>query len=381
MDFDFWIPTKIHFGAASLEKLEQVIGNDSYAKIGLVFDHNLVDHSLLHSIRDSLKNHGQIVEAAVSVAEPTYRFLDEFRSPFMDSQIEAVVGVGGGSTLDAAKAIAVLVNNTKPAISYRGFDQMTEPTLPIYAVPTTAGTGSEITPNASFVDDISKKKLGINGEAVRPRAAFLHPGFIMTCPQGPATSAALDALVHAVEAFAARKATPMARLFASEAVSLILGNIENAVIRKNQSAVENIFLGSLLAGIAMMHSGTGPAAAFSYPLGVHHHVPHGLAGGFCLPHVMKWNVGHGYYGYADFLPSYEDNVEKKVRAEEVVEKFFHVWEALGVPQLGQILINEKLDLAVFLDDLSELRGAIDQNPIPMTEADLTNFLTAHLLNE
>ncbi|MBF0233856.1 MAG: iron-containing alcohol dehydrogenase [Desulfamplus sp.] len=377
MDFDFWIPTKIHFGVSSLEKLEQVIGQGGYAKIGLVFDHNLDDHSLLNGIRDLIKNHAQIVESAVSVAEPTYRFLDEFRSPFMNSQIEAVVGVGGGSTLDAAKAIAVLVNNTKPAITYRGFDQMTEPTLPIYAVPTTAGTGSEITPNASFVDDISKKKLGINGEVVRPRAAFLHPGFIMTCPQGPATSAALDALVHAVEAFAARKATPMARMFASEAISLVLGNIENAVIQKNQSAVENIFLGSLLAGIAMMHSGTGPAAAFSYPLGVHLHIPHGFAGGFCLPHVMRWNVDHGYYGYADLLPNNRDNAAKKERAEDVVEKFFQVWRALGVPQLVQTLINEKLDLTVFLDDLSELRGAIDQNPISMADADLANFLTAH----
>ena len=242
MEFSFFVPTRIHFGSCSLATLVNDLKAGGYERIGLVYDHNLSSHELLKNLIMDIGGIAEVVEGPVTFAEPTYRMLDTYRQTFMGSDIQAVVGVGGGSALDTAKAIAVLVNNKEPALAYRGFDKMTEPVLPVYAVPTTAGTGSEITPNASFVDDGAKKKLGINGEAICPKGAYLNPGFIVTCPVKPATYAAIDALVHAVEAYAAKKATPIAQMFAREAINLVLNNVVEAV-EKDLAAIEKVFMG------------------------------------------------------------------------------------------------------------------------------------------
>lgn len=366
MEFTVYCPTKIHFGENSLAQLLELVRARQLKRLALVYDHNLADHPLLCALRADLELKSDVLAQAVQVAEPTYRFLDSYRTAFMDAALEAVVGVGGGSTLDTAKAIAVLVHNRGPAVSYRGFNKMTEPVLPVYAVPTTAGTGSEITPNASFVDDEVGKKLGINGEAIRPQAAFLHPGFIMTCPKKPATYSAIDALVHSIEAFAAKKATLPAKMFASHAVLLLTGNIVRAVRDKDQSAVEHVFWGSLLAALAMMHSGTGPTAALSYPLGVHCKIPHGLAGAVFLRQVMQWNISKGYTGYAALHPEQSPTA--------LLESLSAIWNALDVPvKAGEVgFKKEYADL--FLSDLRDLWGAIEQNPIAMQESDLKELL-------
>ena len=376
MEFSLFVPTKIHFGTSSLETLVGALEAAGFNKIGLVYDHNLAEHDLLKELQENLNSFAELISEPITFAEPTYRNLDSYRDAFMGSGIQAVVGVGGGSALDTAKAIAVLVNNKEPAIAYRGFDKMTEPVLPIYAVPTTAGTGSEITPNASFVDDEAMKKLGINGEAIRPLGAYLHPGFIVTCPEKPATYAAIDALVHAVEAFAAQKATPMAQMFAREAVHLVLNNVVDADQKKEMVSIEKVFMGSLLAGIAMMHSGTGPAAAFSYPLGVHLKVPHGLAGGIFLPHIVQWNIDKGYYGYANLLPFENFHGTEAEKASKFVLKISSVWKKLGIPaSIKKIGFDESTMMELFLEDLQELRGAIDQNPVFMDERDYKKILS------
>jgi len=363
----------------ALTQLAQSIRNRGYKKIGLVIDHNLLSHPLCEQTLESLGQISDIREEAVTIAEPTYSYLDEFRKNFMETGIEAVVGIGGGSALDVAKAVAVLVNNKNPSVDYRGFDRMTEPVLPVYTVPTTAGTGSEITPNASFVDKSTNKKLGINGEAIRPREAFLHPGFIKTCPEKPAVYAAIDALVHAIEAFAARKATMMSRMFSREAVSLLLPNIKASAIDKNEAAIEKVFMGSLLAGMAMMHSGTGPAAALSYPLGVHLDVPHGLAGGIFLPQIMHLNVKRGYYGYADMVPHPKDSDDSgKQDALRVAMRISQLWNDLGIPDSAALLGFSAEHLEIFMSDLEELRGAIDQNPVELSAEDLMEILRTNL---
>lgn len=375
MNFQFFLPTKIHFGQDSLGCLVKDIESQGYERVALVYDHNLSGHPLLSVLHGDLDLAKITVHAkAVQIAEPTYTYLDSFREDFMDSGVQAVVGVGGGSTLDIAKALAVLVNNREPAIFYRGFDRMTEPVLPVYACPTTAGTGSEITPNASFVDEAAKKKLGINGEAIRPKAAYLHPGFIMTCPEKPAAYAAIDALVHAIEAFAAHKCTLPARMFAQMAVALLLENLVPAVKEKNPEAVENVFWASLLAAAAMMHSGTGPTAALSYPLGVHGKVPHGLAGAVFLLQVLRWNVSKGYHGYGAFMETEQDCKNPKERSLALIKILSGIWNDLDIPLSAGAVGLKKEDIELYLVDLQELRGAIDQNPVPMQEDDLRELL-------
>ena len=141
----------------------------------------------------------------------------------MGKKIDVFIGIGGGSALDMAKGLSVLYTNLKKAISYRGFEKFTNPILPIIAIPTTAGTGSEITPNASFIDSIEKKKMGINGEAIRPSYAILDPELTLTCPKFPSLSAqGLMSLVHASEAFVAKKAIQWLNFLQKKVLILLL---------------------------------------------------------------------------------------------------------------------------------------------------------------
>jgi len=377
MEAEFSMGTKMYFGKDCFVHINKVLSEIGCSRVGIVIDQNLKGLELTKKLIAGIDRIVQSTIADVTVAEPTYRYLEKFRESFMGTGIEAVIGIGGGSALDTAKAVAVLVNNKKKATAYRGFDKMTEPVLPIIAIPTTAGTGSEVTPNASFVDDEINKKLGINGEAIRPKYAFLNPAMLESCPTNVAISAGLDALVHAVEAFAAKKASYFSRMYSKEAVGLLVNNLENAILMRDKQAMEKIFLGSLFAGIAMMNSGAGPAAAFSYPLGVHKKVPHGFAGGVFLPGVMEWNVRNGYYGYSEFAPfiyKQTSSISQKDGAEHVVQKFEDLWNALEVPvDLRNYGFREE-DIDLFVSDILELKGALEQNPVEVGEREIRKFL-------
>ena len=377
MNFNFYIGTKIYFGKDCFAHMSKALAELECSKVGIVVDQNLKELGLTKKLIGDINEIVQSKIAEVSVAEPTYRYLDNFREPFMGSGIEAVIGVGGGSALDTAKAVAVLVNNKEKATAYRGFDKMTEPVLPVIAIPTTAGTGSEVTPNASFVDDEINKKLGINGESIRPKYAFLNPAMLESCPKDAAISAGIDGLVHAVEAFAAKKATYFSRMYSKEAVGLLVNNLENAILKRDKQAMEKIFLGSLFAGIAMMNSGTGPAAAFSYPLGVHKKVPHGFAGGVFLPMIMEWNVRNGYHGYgefASFIFKQTPSTSQEKSAKHVVQRFKDLWNNLKVPvDLRKYGFCEE-DIDLFVSDILELKGALEQNPMEIGEREIRKFL-------
>jgi alcohol dehydrogenase class IV len=315
-----------------------------------------------------------LVVGKCSISEPTYDALENMRHQFSDPTLQAVIGIGGGSALDMAKAMAVLIHNRKPAIEYRGFDRMTEPVLPVIAIPTTAGTGSEVTPNASFIDSREKKKMGINGEAVRPHYALIDPELTISCPKAPTISAAVDSLVHATEAHAAKKTNSIARLFAGEgfgrvfnALPQLINDLENIDFR------QEVMYGAFLSGIALMHSGTGPAAAMSYPLGVHYKVPHGLGGGIFLPYVIEHNISHGY---VDYVGLYEQIEGDKINtAQDFLARLFNLWDQLNIPKDLYFCGLQKSSVDSFIRETMELKGALDQNPVPFGSTEVKKILS------
>lgn len=372
--FDFSLKTKVKFGCGVRKFILDILKTEKWNHVGLVCDHNLMQNHDIVALIYSLENAVvRLIKAECSISEPTYDSLDNVRGQFTDPDLQVIIGIGGGSALDMAKAMAVLVHNKKPAIDYRGFDKMTELVLPIIAVPTTAGTGSEVTPNASFIDSQAKKKLGINGEAVRPTYAFLDPELTLSCPKGPTISAGVDSVVHAVEAFAAKKTNCMARLFAVEgfrrvfeALPLLADDLDNITLR------EEVMYGAFLSGIALMHSGTGPAAAMSYSMSVHYHVPHGLGGGVFLPYVIDHNIRAGYKGYADlYNPNkLETNCAQEFLLTEIRER----WEKFQIPQNLNKLGIKQADIGLITDETMQLKGALDQNPIPFYETEISSVL-------
>lgn len=382
--FEFYMGTKIYYGQGSRIALPAILKDNGWSKIAVVVDHNIVDVDIIEELLASLnKNCDRVIVGQCTISEPTYAFLDEIRKQFEHEKVEAVVGIGGGSALDAAKAVAVLINNRKPALEYRGFNKMTGPVHPIIAMPTTAGTGSEVTPNASFIDSHEKRKMGINGEAVRPKYAILDPWLTLSCPEKPTISAGIDSLVHAVEAFAAKKSNTMAKLFASEGFRHVFLNLPLVVAEpKNIEYRERVMYGAFLAGVALMNSGTGPAAAMSYPLGVHFGIPHGVGGGIFLPFVVQHNVQNGYYDYAGLYDALGvDTTAKTVlsddyKSQAFIESLFAVWRTLAIPDnLSQLGVNASFRNQ-FIKETLDLKGALDQNPVPFFENEIKSILSA-----
>jgi alcohol dehydrogenase class IV len=371
--------TEVSFSVGSRHQLISTIKKNGWQNVGMVKDHGLDSVALVDDFINDIKNVcGNLSLCICDIQEPTYKFLDSKRIIFEQPKPDVMIGIGGGSAIDTAKAMALLVNNREPAITYRGFDQNKEPVLPIIAIPTTAGTGSEVTPNASFIDTTEKRKMGINGEAVRPLYAFLDPELTISCPEQPTLSAALDSIVHATEAVAAKKSNPWASMLALNGFAKVIHALPKVLANpSNIEARQEVMLGAFFSGVALMHSGTGPAAAMSYPLGVRHGIPHGIGGAIFLPHVIAYNAEAGFAGYAPLFDAWfpgntvGDDVQKGLKlADEIIKR----WQEWSVPsdvaQLG--VSGDGVD--DFISDTLELNGALIQNPVEFSERQIRAIL-------
>lgn len=269
-------------------------------------------------------------------SEPDYDDVDGAADELRAAHADGVVAVGGGSTLDLGKGVGILLRNPGRAIDYRGLDRVPEPGLPVVCIPTTAGSGSEATATASFIDRGSMTKLGINGRHVSPALALLDPLLLVESPRSVTVGSGLDALVHAVEAVTARTANTISVLLGVEAVRLLSTGLPAAVERPDDvDARLATLLGAHVAAIAMQNAAGGPASGISYPLGVHHAVPHGYAGGVLLPHVVHANVRLGYVrGYATLAerlllaPPHSD---ERAKAEAFADALVSLYDRLGAP--------------------------------------------------
>ena len=367
--FKYVMPTRVLFGVGVRKQIKECLQNNNFKNIGIIVDSGLKDVVMVQSLIKELEENCRRVKVGYcEISEPTYLSLDQKRDQFCHDEMQLVMGIGGGSAIDMAKAMAVLTHNKGPAISYRGFDKMTDPVLPIIAVPTTAGTGSEVTPNASFIDTIENKKMGINGEVVRPAHAFLDPELTISCPRAPTISAGVDSLVHSIEAFVAKKTNVLARHFAQEGFKRVAHALPCLIEAYDDIALRTeVMYGAFLSGVGLMHSGTGPAAAMSYPLGVRHKVPHGIGGGIFLPHVVEMNINRGYYEYGELMMGVND----KHGAIAFVEFLKETFSRLGIDQSLKIYNITRKE---FVQDTLALSGALEQNPVPFGEDEINVIL-------
>lgn len=365
----FRIHTDLRAGAGASAAAAEFAHEQGYRRLGLILDAGLRESARARALLAELQAVSESVQVLESdTVEPDYDYLDEFRTR-LDPDLDLIVGVGGGSTLDLTKAISVLVTNPKPAIAYRGMDLIERPGIPVVAVPTTAGTGSEVTPNAVFTDRKEKRKLGINTSLYLPRLALLDPLLAASCPPGPTISAGLDALVHAVESYVAAAATPVSQTYSREAFRLIAAHFADTLRDPDDlDARLQMQLAAFYAGAALMNSGAGPAGALSYPLGVHFSVPHGLAGGFFLAPVAEWNLARGADRYAGLVPGAD--------AAETVRAIRSIVTAVDTPDSLSAFGVAAADLPLLVEQTFLLEGALLQNPVPVTRGDLDGLLTS-----
>jgi alcohol dehydrogenase class IV len=385
MNFEFNLKTRTVVGKGSLSKVGSFILDNGYTRVGLMVDISLKEQEAVNTFLSDLKN-STAYKIAVEYYydlpfEPDYDSLDRVKLLFKEGtqpKVDVIVAIGGGSTIDFAKGIATLVTNHDKAIAYKGFPKGLSPSVPVIAIPSTAGTASEVTFNAVFTDPANNKKLGINTHNNFPVMAVLDPDMTKDCPYRVALSSGLDALVHTVESFAAKQHNPYTRMFAKEAFRYLINNIEKVLKDKNnEEAREYMLFGAYLAGISLFNSGSGPAGAISYATGTVCKIPHGIAGGMILPYLVKHNADRGYTDYAelyDLIDGIDTSVARERKSSLLADHIYTLYERLDV---WNYLRNYKVDVrsnSELQQYLSVLQGAFDQNPIPFTYKDSCDIL-------
>ncbi len=292
---------KILFGINSLQQLPEEIRLLQGKKVLLVMDEGLSRTPVPEKIK-SLLNENKIDEVLFNKVrpEPEPAWADEASDLAKKEKCDLVLGVGGGSSMDMAKAVSVLVTNGGKTADYQGLDKVPKPGIPKIMIPTTAGTGSEVTFTAVFTNREKRAKGGINSRFLYPDLALLDPELTLTLPADVTASTGMDAFIHALEGFTSNQANPLSDTLAREAMYLIGKNLRTAVARgKNIGAREEMLMGSLMAGMTLASAGVGSCHALAYPLGSFFDIPHGLANAVLLPHVMKYNLIGALEKYAE----------------------------------------------------------------------------------
>ena len=289
--FSFTIPQNIKFGAGTLDLLPDLAKELGKSKGYIISGPHLNKIGMVAKCRKALKNAGMESECFTETEGNTSTdTVVKATEGFKKSKADFIVAFGGGSPLDVAKAVAVLATYGGNIVDYEGAGKVMGPVVPMIAIPTTAGTGSEVTAFSVITDHSRNYKLTVVSNYLLPAYVILDPDLIATVPANTAAACGIDAMVHALEAYISKAASPFSDIFAREALRLIGGSIRDYVAdRSNPAACESMMVGSLFAGIAFSHARLGNVHAMSHPVSAYFDVPHGVANAILLPTVVDFN--------------------------------------------------------------------------------------------
>ncbi len=316
---------RILFGAGSSEKTGTEAQLLKAKKVLIITDPGVIQAGLLEGIEKSLQSVG-IPFAIFDGVEPDPRIevVEKSVDKAKKEGINLIIGFGGGSSLDIAKVTSIMVANPGKIDSFFGIDLVPNPGVPVILIPTTAGTGSEVTPIAILSDTKEKIKKGIVSPTLFPEVALVDPKLTVGLPPSVTAFTGMDALTHAIEACYSVNATGLSDLLAIRAMELISKNLRMAyAYGENLSARSSMMEGSLLAGIAFANAGVGAVHAFAYPLGGEFHLAHGLTNTLMLPYVMRYNILGCPYKFATMANAFGEKVEglSELDAAEAAVKF------------------------------------------------------------
>lgn len=289
--FSFTIPQNIKFGAGTLDLLPDLAKELGKSKGYIISGPHLNKIGMVAKCRKALKNAGMESECFTETeGNPSTDTVVKATEGFKKSKADFIVAFGGGSPLDVAKAVAVLATYGGNIVDYEGAGKVMGPVVPMIAIPTTAGTGSEVTAFSVITDHSRNYKLTVVSNYLLPAYVILDPDLIATVPANTAAACGIDAMIHALEAYISKAASPFSDIFAREALRLIGGSIRDYVAdRSNPAACESMMVGSLFAGIAFSHARLGNVHAMSHPVSAYFDVPHGVANAILLPTVVDFN--------------------------------------------------------------------------------------------
>jgi len=288
--FEFLSPTKIIFEVKGAEKLGEKLKAEGWNNAFITADKGIVDSGLLQNIISAFDQSGMNYTVFSDFeANPTTRAVEKGSEVFKNSNCDVLVGIGGGSSIDTAKGVAILTTNPGPLQEYEGPEKIANPVPPIVAVPTTAGTGAEVTASTVLTDRDRKYKLSIRSNYLIPVVTLLDPSLLCSLPPKVIAATGMDALVHAVEAYISIWASPLTDQLALASIRTISENIRLFYANPdNIEAAGNMLLASTMAGMSFANARVGCIHALAHSLGGFYNMPHGFACAVLLPHSIDY---------------------------------------------------------------------------------------------
>lgn len=340
--FSFSVPQNIVVGKGSMDKLPEVAKNLEGNHAFIVSDPGLLGLGLVDKIAAELRDKDIIVDVFTDVEpNPSVTTVEKATEAFKASGADFLVALGGGSPMDVAKAVGVVAKYGGSITEYEGAHKVPGKIIPLIALPTTAGTGSEVTAFSVITDHERDYKLTVFSYELLPTYAILDCSLIMTAPASIAAACGIDAFIHAEEAYISVDATPFSEAMSEKAMELIGSNIRKFVAnRQNESAAEAMMVGSLFAGIAFSFARLGNVHAMSHPVSAYFNVPHGVANAVLLPTIAEYNALADDGKYLKIY-NYISPIKKSV------DEFETMMLVDAIKQLcGEIGIPENLTLAI-----------------------------------
>jgi alcohol dehydrogenase len=375
--YHFQTASHIVSGAHSFELLGEKLdglGLSGLTSIFILTQPSIVSLGYADHIKSELTKKGITSEISTAIKpEPTEENIEEVFQTFLQGEHDAIIGIGGGSVLDAAKILAVLKTNDEPISALVGTNLVKRRGVPTILIPTTSGTGSEVTPNAIVTFPEKELKIGMVSPYLLPDLVILDPALTLNLPKAITAATGMDAFTHALESYISNKANPFSDMFALESMRLISGSIQEAYHHgENMKAREDMLVGAMYGGMALTSAGTAAVHAMAYPLGGKYKISHGVANSMLLPHVTAFNADHiidrleqvaGVIGIAK-------TDAKRPLAEQVVRQI-EAWTAdLHIPQQLKAFGVSKEDVPALAQAASEVRRLMDNNPKPMSISDI-----------
>ncbi|WP_297059800.1 iron-containing alcohol dehydrogenase [uncultured Duncaniella sp.] len=364
-------PQKIVFGSGCIQTFV-----DDYLSLGFRRLFVLTAPPILPLIEPAmnrLKENGVSIEVCHDIlAEPTLNDFNKILDSAREFRADSVVGIGGGSVLDVAKLVAAFIDSDQKAEDCFGTGFIKKKGLWLACLPTTAGTGSEVSPNAILLDERDRLKKGIVSPYLLADTAYVDPMLTMTVPSKVTADTGMDALTHCIEAYTNKFAHPAVDIYALQGIKLIAANLLRAVRDGNDTeAREAMSLGSLYGGLVLGPVNTAAVHALSYPLGGEFHIPHGLSNAILLPSVMKFNRPANLRKYAEVAiacgaPQGKDDNET---AQNGVDFIYELSKAVGIPQKLSDLNIPQSAVDGMAKAAMEVQRLLKNNPREVTEQD------------
>lgn len=366
-EYCFHTPSQLNFGAGILNKLSETLQSMGESRALIVSDRNLVKTGIPSRVEDLVRQAGLSSLLYDAVQEnPTEENVHAGRDLILSEQCDVVIAVGGGSPIDAAKAMSMLSVQGGLITEYEyGLKDIKKAGPPIILIPTTAGTGSETTFWSVITDQKNHRKFDVGSPFMAAFASFVDPELTYSLPPSVTAATGMDALCHALESLVTKGTWNPTRALALDAIRLVAPNLKAVFDHpKDKGARAKVMLGSMTAGMSFPNAGLGAVHGLTAPLGGHFGVPHGVANAIMLPLVMEYNLSACEVAYAEAAVAMGCNQSSGQAAIEFIRELNH---QMNIPSLGRYDVTIE-SLPVLARDALGRNSNCNSNPVEIDEA-------------